>query len=256
MLLVGLPWWLCWWRIHQQCRRPWFDSWVGKIPWRRDRLLLLLLLSRSCRVWLCATPEMEAHQAPPSLGLSRQEHWSGLPCPSPMHESEKWKRSPSVVPDSSRHHGLQPTRLLRPWGSPGKSTGVGCHRPLRRDRLPTSVLLGFPGGSDFKNLLAIRETRARFLGREDPLEEGMATDSSILAWRIPIDKESMGSQRVEHDCVTKHSTMLLVFPSQNWKLVPLHLNFKLHFSLTPRSLDSLFNSLPSPHPIAFLVLFV
>jgi len=32
---------------------------------------------------------MAAHQAPPSLGLSRQEHWSGLPFPSPVHESEK-----------------------------------------------------------------------------------------------------------------------------------------------------------------------
>ena len=35
--------------------------------------------------WWCGA----AHQAPPSLGLSRQEHWSGLPFPSPMHESEK-----------------------------------------------------------------------------------------------------------------------------------------------------------------------
>ena len=34
-------------------------------------------------------PEMAAHQAPPSLGFSKQEHWSGLPFPSPMHESEK-----------------------------------------------------------------------------------------------------------------------------------------------------------------------
>ena len=34
-------------------------------------------------------PQMAAHQAPPSLGFSRQEHWSGLPFPSPMHESEK-----------------------------------------------------------------------------------------------------------------------------------------------------------------------
>ena len=40
--------------------------------------LLLLLLSRFSRVRLCATPEMAAHQAPPSLGFSRQEHWSGL----------------------------------------------------------------------------------------------------------------------------------------------------------------------------------
>ena len=74
---------------------------------------------------------MVAHQAPPSLGFSRQEHWSGLPFPSPMHESEKWKRSHSVVSDSSRPRGLQPTRLLRPWDFPGRSTGVGCHCLLR-----------------------------------------------------------------------------------------------------------------------------
>ena len=52
-------------------------------------LLLLLLLSRFSRVQLCATSQTAAHQAPPSLGFSRQEHWSGLPFPSPMHESEK-----------------------------------------------------------------------------------------------------------------------------------------------------------------------
>ena len=51
--------------------------------------LLLLLLSRFSRFRLCATPEMAAHQASPSLGFSRQEHWSGLPFPSPMHENEK-----------------------------------------------------------------------------------------------------------------------------------------------------------------------
>ena len=50
---------------------------------------LLLLLSRFSCVRLCATPWTAAHQAPPSLGFSRQEHWSGLPFSSPMHESEK-----------------------------------------------------------------------------------------------------------------------------------------------------------------------
>ena len=49
------------------------------------RCYLLLLLSRFSRVQLCATPETAAHQAPPSLGFSRQEHWSGLPFSSPMH---------------------------------------------------------------------------------------------------------------------------------------------------------------------------
>ena len=52
-------------------------------------LLLLLLLSRFSHVRLCVTPETAAHQASPSLRFSRQEHWSGLPFPSPMHESEK-----------------------------------------------------------------------------------------------------------------------------------------------------------------------
>ena len=63
--------------------------------------------------------------------FSRQEHWSELLFPSPMHESEKWKWSCSVVSNPQRPHGLQPTRLLRPWDFPGKSTGVGCHCLLR-----------------------------------------------------------------------------------------------------------------------------
>ena len=79
---------------------------------------------------------MAAHQAPLSLGFSRQEHWSGLPFPSPMHESEKWKGSHSVVSDSSQPLGLQPTSLLRPWDFPGKSTGVGCHCLLQWMILP------------------------------------------------------------------------------------------------------------------------
>ena len=61
---------------------------------------VLLLLSRFSRVRLCVTPQTAAHQAPPSLGFSRQEHWSGLPFPSPVHESEKWKWSHSVVSNS------------------------------------------------------------------------------------------------------------------------------------------------------------
>ena len=75
-------------------------------------------------------PWTAAHQGPPSMGFSREEYWSGLPFPSPMHESEKLEGSHSVVSDSSRPHGLQSTRLLHPWDFPGKSTGVGCHRLL------------------------------------------------------------------------------------------------------------------------------
>ena len=55
-----------------------------------------------------------------------------------------------------------------------------------------------------KNLPAMQETKVQSLGQEDLLEKGMATHSSILAWRIPWTEESgrlqsMGSQRVGHD---------------------------------------------------------
>ena len=55
-----------------------------------------------------------------------------------------------------------------------------------------------------KNLPAMKETRVQSLDQEDPLEKGMATHSSILAWRIPWTEElgglqSMGSQRVGHN---------------------------------------------------------
>ena len=55
-----------------------------------------------------------------------------------------------------------------------------------------------------KNLPAMQEARVQFLGREDPLEKGMATHSSILAWRSlwteePGRLQSLGLQRVGHD---------------------------------------------------------
>ena len=72
-------------------------------------------------------------------------------------------------------------------------------------KMPGTVSLsGFPGGSAVKNPPAVQETWLWFLGREDPLEKGMATHSSVLAWKIPWTGEpgglqSTGSQRVRHD---------------------------------------------------------
>ena len=116
------------------CPSPTCGVYSNSCPWVADAIQPShppLLLSHFSRVWLCVAPQTATHQAPPTLGFSRQEHCCGLPFPSPVHESEKWKGSHSVVSSSSRPHGLQPTRLLRPWDFPGKSTGVGCHRLLR-----------------------------------------------------------------------------------------------------------------------------
>jgi len=55
----------------------------------KNLLLLLLLLSHFSHVRLLVTPWTAAHQASQSMGFSRQEYWSGVPLPSPVHESEK-----------------------------------------------------------------------------------------------------------------------------------------------------------------------
>ena len=87
--------------------------------------LLLLLLSRFSRVRICATPE-GSPPGSPSLGFSRQEHWSGLPFPSPTPESEKWKWSRQSCPilcnpmdcslPGSSIHGIFQARVLE-WGA-------------------------------------------------------------------------------------------------------------------------------------------
>ena len=107
-------------------------TYCWSLAWRILSITLLACAAKSLQS--CPTlfdPETAAHLF---LWFSRQEHWSGLPFPSPMHESEKWKWSCAVVYDSSWPHGLQPTRLLRPWDFPGKSTGVGCHCLLHDSR--------------------------------------------------------------------------------------------------------------------------
>ena len=126
------------WPPGVKSRLSWKDPDAGK-DWRQERrgqqrmrwlygitnsMDMLLLLHCFSRVRLCATPQMAAHHAPLFLGFSRQEYCSGLPFPSPMHAC---MLSPSVMSDSVPPYGQQPTRLLCPWDSPGKNTGVRCH---------------------------------------------------------------------------------------------------------------------------------
>ena len=108
-----------------KCALPWAAVFRQEARWQQCLWYVCVwTLSHAQRF---ATPWTVAHQAPLSMRFSRQEPWSGLPFPPPMHESEKWKWSCLVVSNSLRPHGLQPTRLLHPWDFPGKSTGVGCH---------------------------------------------------------------------------------------------------------------------------------
>ena len=82
------------------------------------------------------------------------------------------------------------------------------------------------GGSAVMNLPATWETWVPSLDWEDPLEEGMTTHSSILAWNIPMDRgawwlQSMGLQRVRHDWVHKtlsrsRAVIVMVTKSKNW----------------------------------------
>ena len=74
----------------------------------------------------------------------------------------------------------------------------------------------------------MQETQIQSLGWEDPLEKGMATHSSILAWRIPWTEkpgglQSIESQRVEHDWATKHSTEQQPFRMLHWERFQSHI---------------------------------
>ena len=78
-------------RKHEESQQP-LREWVFRSQgvWEllahiqmTQKLLLLLLLSRFSHVRLFATPRTAAYQAPPSMGVSRQEYWSGVPLPSP-----------------------------------------------------------------------------------------------------------------------------------------------------------------------------
>ena len=118
----------------------------------------------------------------------------------------KWKWSRSVMSDPQWPHGLQPSGLLHSWDFPGRSTGVGCHclllpamqetpvqflgreDPWRRDRLPTPVFFGFPGGSEGKESTCNVGDLGSIPGLGRSPEGGMAVHSSILAWRIPMDR--------------------------------------------------------------------
>ena len=132
------------------------EQWVKHIGREELRteslLLLLLLLSHSSRATDCATP---------SLGFSRQEHWSGLPFPSPTESLSPsifsvWIQfSHTVVFNSLWPHGMQHTRLTCPLPIPGTSSNScpssqWCHRAISSSAIPfSSCLQPLPGSDSF-----------------------------------------------------------------------------------------------------------
>ena len=109
------------------------SHWPGLL-YKRSSLFLLchtmLLFVAAKLLQLCPTLCDPIDGSPPGSpvpGILQARTLEWVAMPSPMHKSEKWKWTRSVVSDSYRPHGLQPTRLLRPWDFPGKSTRVGLH---------------------------------------------------------------------------------------------------------------------------------
>ena len=186
--ILPVPWWwLRWWRIRLRWRRPGVDPWAGKIPWRRG--------------------------------------WQ--PTPVFLPGESPWTEEPGGL----QSMGLQGVR--DDWASnifpftfacsPNTYCVLGSvfldHTDLLRKCLPENW-------RQWASLVAqtVKESarhaagRVWSLGREDPLEEGMAALSSILAWRIPMDR---GAWRATvHGVATSwarpsgHSTMILqtLFP--------------------------------------------
>ena len=133
IIIYFLQWWMALGNILQrvflnliQTARSLETSLMYKYHWNISGMLTATAKSLQSCPTLC-DPVDGSPPGSPSLGFSRQEGWSGLPFPSPTHESEKWKWSCSVVSNPQWPHGLQPSRLLHPWDFPGKSTGVRCH---------------------------------------------------------------------------------------------------------------------------------
>ena len=110
----------------------------------------------------------------PHLGVASKTPFLSVPGGSAGKESTCNAEDPSSIP------GL------------GRSSGEGMGYPLQYSWVSLVAQL-------VKNLPEMPGTWVRFLGWEDPLEKGMATHSSILAWRIPWTVQSVESQRVGHD---------------------------------------------------------
>ena len=172
--------------------------------WKKVNVtLLLLLLSRFSFVRLCATTKMAAHQAPPSLGFSRQEHCSGLPFPSPVHESGKWKvkvKSLSHVqllatPWTAAHQALPSMGFSRQeyWGaiafSESRSVQFSSVQLLSRVWLCDPINRSTPGLPVHHQLLEFTQTHFHRIG--DAIQPSHPLSSPSLLAPNPSQHQSL-----------------------------------------------------------------
>ena len=152
--------------------------------------------------------------------------WRGIPCLSIYFQFATfssefhplWSAQPVMIQNGRCARMLHCFSCVR-W--PGCSSSIQF-KFYAAMQLPMSVM-GFHYGSAVKTLPAMQETQVWSLSWKDPLEEGMAIHSNILAWEIPWTEEpdrlqSTGSQRAGHDLVTKPlpQSLLLRVQRQSW----------------------------------------
>ena len=129
--------------------------------------MLLLLLSRFSHGWLCTTPWTVAHQAPPSMGFSRQEYWSGVPLPS-LHQTHRhlkthyWtlhctpkRRDPALPTRTLMQASL--TRKLWQATCPTQPTGKNLHN--KEEPQTSSIQKGHPKHSNLNKMKRQRNVK-------------------------------------------------------------------------------------------------
>ena len=144
---------------------------------------------------LFATPQTVAHQAPLSMGFSRQKYWGGLPFPTPGDLS-----NPGIKPMSLTSPALSGRffTISATWEAHFRVSHYTVTIKLQKSCFPPSspsTFFGASGGSAVKNPPAMhepQETGVRSPSWEDPLLAGVEIHPSIFAWRIPWIKEPGG----------------------------------------------------------------
>ena len=133
-------------------------------------------------VQLFGTPWIIACQTHLFMGFSRQEYWSGVPFPSPGN-----------LP----YPGIEPASLMSPALAGGFFTTSTTWKAQYTNKYIVFLYrVIFPGGWDSKESACNAGDPGLVLSQEDSLEEGMATLSNILAWRIPWTEKSGGLQSI------------------------------------------------------------